>query len=88
MSRPDYTDFDAQLLNLIKVGRNTFTQLEGHKPLIEMAKPFCIAVRSRYAPEPFRIIDRRLQALRKAGKIEYGSGKWRVIDAQEGADHE
>ena len=80
-----YADFDAQLLNLIKVGRNTFTQLEGYKPLIEMAKPFCVHARH---PDPLRIIDRRLQALRKAGKIEYGSGKWRVIDAQEGADHE
>lgn len=88
MSRPDYTDFDAQLLDLIKVGRNTFTQLEGHKPLIEMAKPFCKSNRSPFCTEPFRIIDRRLQALRKAGKITYHSGKWHVIEAQEGADHE
>lgn len=80
MSRPDYTAFDAQLLELIRKGRDTFTQLEGHKPLIEMAKPFCIAVRSRYAQEQYRIIDRRLQALRKAGKIEYHSGKWHIVE--------
>lgn len=77
MSRHDYTQFDAELISLIKAGRNTFTQLEGHKPLIEMAKPFCMHARH---PEPFRIIDRRLQALRKAGKIKYHSGKWHIVE--------
>ena len=80
MSKPDYSQFDAQLISLIELGRDTFTQLEGHKPLVELAKPFCVAVRSRYAPEPYRIIDRRLQALRKAGRIAYAGGKWRILN--------
>ena len=38
-------------------------------------------------PEEWRIIDRRLQAMRKAGRLEYarkkggGHGGWRIIDA-------
>lgn len=31
-------------------------------------------------PEPFRIIDRRLQTLRKSGKIVYTKGKWQKAD--------
>lgn len=80
MSQHDYTAFDAELLAQVKAGRNTFTQLEGHKPLIEMAKPFCVPSRSPFPPEPFRIIDRRLQALRGAGWIKYSGGKWHIVD--------
>lgn len=83
-----YAEFDAQLLDCIKNGCDTFTQIQLNKHLMAAAKPFCVPTTMPYAPEPYRIIDRRLQALRKAGKIEYGSGKWRVIDAQEGTDHE
>lgn len=79
MAKPDYSSFDVELLVLIRAGRNTFTQLEGHQPLKEMAKPFCANTTSRFGPEPFRIIDRRLQALRKAGRIAYNGGKWRFI---------
>lgn len=40
----------------------------------------------------WRLIDRRLQAIRKAGRIKYekatinGAGGWRVVDDNEGAE--
>lgn len=44
------------------------------------------SVDDRY-PEAWRIIDRRLQALRKAGRIKYGGQKvgWFVVEAKESA---
>ncbi|CAD5377390.1 hypothetical protein OF001_U20317 [Pseudomonas sp. OF001] len=65
-----YAEFDAKLLGLISAGKQTFTELQ-----------VCTAVEA--APlagggEPFRVVDRRLQALRKAGKIRYAKGKWEV----------
>lgn len=54
--KPDYTAFDAELLRLIKAGRNRMMMLDGHKPLLEMAKPFC----GRATALPWRVIDRRL----------------------------
>lgn len=80
MSRPDYTAFDTELISLIKAGCNTVTQLQFRKPLIEMAKPFCVPSRSPFPPEPLRIIARRLQALRGAGWIKYSGGKWHIVE--------
>lgn len=76
MSKPDYTAFDAELLRLIKAGRNRMMMLDGHKPLLEMAKPFC----GRAIVFPWRVIDRRLQALRKAGKIEFNGKAWEIVE--------
>ena len=71
MSKPDYTNFDAMLLNLIRTGKNRMMLLEQDRELIKAAKPFCAAGQ----PE-FRVIDRRLQALRKAGKINHNGREW------------
>ena len=83
MSRADYsyTTFDAMLLDLIRNGKTRMAQLELHQPLLELAKPFCIAKPGSHQPPEWRIIDRRLQALRKAGKIKYSSAAgWRIVD--------
>lgn len=80
MAKPDYTAFDAELIRLIKAGRDTFTQLDGHQPLAEMAKPFCLAKRGCYPQPEWRVIDRRLQALRKAGQIKHSAGKWHIVE--------
>lgn len=74
MSKPDYTAFDAELLAQIKAGRNRMMKLEIHKPLLEMAKPFCAPTTPAW-----RIIDRRLQALRKAGKISHDGAVWAIV---------
>jgi len=60
----DYTDFDKKLLALIDAGTKTAaaltTALDAEaKPLMNQPK------------EEFRVIDRRLQALRKKGVIAW-----------------
>lgn len=79
-----YTEFDELLIQSIKAGRNTFTTMQTRE-MINRATP--LAPVDRFgARNEFRVFDRRLQALRKAGKIRYKKGVWHVIeDAQAGA---
>jgi len=75
MTRPDYTEFDAELVRLIGSGSRAFSALCSNTRLLELARPFV----SQSGAED-RIIDRRLQALRKAGRIHYGTRTgWRLI---------
>lgn len=79
MTKHDYTAFDAELMRLIKLGFNTFTTIQTPK-VLDMAKPFCRNSKSPYGDTPeWRIVDRRLQALRKAGKIRYIGGRWEAL---------
>lgn len=68
----DFTEFDAKLLELIDAGCNTLRQLEFDRDLKPMA--------AKLAPGPLheaeRVIDRRLQAARRAGKIRYNGKHW------------
>ena len=64
----DYSEFDAELLRLIKNGCSTASYLTGR--LKDSAK----AVDSE--TEPYRVVDRRLQALRKRGLIFYSNPVW------------
>ena len=60
----DYTDFDKKMLALIDAGTKTAAALT--TALDAEAKPLM------YQPnEEFRVIDRRLQALRKKGLIAW-----------------
>jgi hypothetical protein len=68
----DYTEFDKALLANIAAGRNTMMQLYNKKsPLHDLAAPFA----SDGTPVA-RIIDRRLQALRKRRAVEYDGKVW------------
>lgn len=64
----DYSEFDAELLRLIKNGCRTAAQLTNR--LRDLAKAI-----DREA-EPFRVVDRQLQALRKKGLIFYSNPVW------------
>lgn len=77
MSKLDYTAFDAELLAQIKSGNHRMMSLEGYKPLLDMAKPFCSAITPAW-----RVIDRRLQALRKSGKLQFKRSDqvWQVVE--------
>ena len=75
MTRPDYTEFDAELVRLIGSGNRVFSALCSNTKLLELARPFVSP-----SGEEDRLIDRRLQALRKAGRIHYGTRTgWRLI---------
>lgn len=78
MSKPNYTEFDAALLEQIAVGRNTMMQLDSvASGLLNLAKPFTLpGPGSRTGCQPYRVIDRRLQALRKRGELRFSGGVW------------
>jgi hypothetical protein len=73
MEKPDYTSFDAALIAKIRGGTVKFNPLV--LALSEQAKPFC-----RVGGDAFRVIDRRLQALRKKNIIEFENTSltWKV----------
>lgn len=74
---PDYTHFDAELLKAIKGGTSKFVSLAVR--LGSQAKTFCPTEKD----EPFRVVDRRLQALRKKNLVAFNSKTgWTVCDAQ------
>jgi hypothetical protein len=61
----DYTALDAAILKHIRFHENG-------SPVHPMySRPCNAAARLASSSEPFRTIDRRLQALRKAGKIRF-----------------
>jgi len=75
----DYTNFDAALIEAIKSGKKHMASLED--ALAKFTHPFREKDRWGSLTPEFRIIDRRLQALRKAGRIKF-MGKiegWRVL---------
>ena len=70
-----YKKIDAALIANIGAGKRNLTYLSGGMVGVEATN---IAISK--GGELFRIIDRRLQALRKAGKIVYGSKTgWTVV---------
>lgn len=76
MATPDYSQLDAEILAEIGKGKVHFTQLASL--LKSSAKTFCPDPKD----EPFRVIDRRLQALRKKGKIGHDTKQgWRLRGA-------
>lgn len=72
---PDYTEFDKMLMAYIELGGKTASALTIH--LEAEAKPLM-----NRPGEEFRVVDRRLQALRKKGRISFerrgGSVVWRI----------
>ena len=74
--RQNYMGLDTAILARIQFGHTFAHQIEGGR-VVEEARYFS----SVKNPE-FRIIDRRLQALRKAGKIAYDRKKgWQLVPA-------
>jgi hypothetical protein len=72
MARPDYTQFDNALLDLIANRVNTMMQLDSETSgLRELAAPFA----GNDTPT-MRVIDRRLQALRKRGELRFNGRYW------------
>lgn len=76
----DYTELDASIVAQIKDGCGSFTAISA--VLESAAKPFVQNPRDpRACPAPpWRVIDRRLQALRKRGVIAYSraDGRWHI----------
>ena len=76
MTAPNkYAQLDAKLLELIRSGADTFNVLVVRRDINELAAPHETAT-----TEAWRVVDRRLQALRKAGKISFSrkNDKWEL----------
>lgn len=78
----DYAAFDAELLRLIAAGNNRMMHLESNRRLLNMAKPFAAASKGPFGVPEWRVIDRRLQALRKKGVIAHDGKAWAVAARQ------
>lgn len=73
----DYTDFDDILIAKVAGGATSFTDLRGG-PLELLGNTIAGADRNGN-PQGWRVIDRRLQALRKAGRLTFDrKNGWRV----------
>ncbi len=70
-----YTEFDAKLIHLVKNGATVFGHLVSE--LVTDAKPFVT-----HNSDASRVVDRRLQALRKAGRLVYSCGRWYVLETE------
>lgn len=84
-----YEKLDALVLDRIGKGNNQFATIFTGDVKTEcerIAKEEEDTRRSTYGIDPFRICDRRLQAMRRAGKIRFnGSGQdkgWEKIGGQ------
>lgn len=79
MSMTDYSKFDAALLASISTRPRNFTELTTRRELVVLVESLGTTDRfGRPAPTD-RIFDRRLQALRRAGKIRYTGTKWEIL---------
>lgn len=67
-----YTALDAKILQAIARGDDTFTSINGR------CRDLSWELATGTDAEPFCIVDRRLQALRKAGKIVFSQGQWAI----------
>lgn len=79
MSR--YAELDAAILSAIQGGRKDFTSIAWNDAVDALAKPH-----ARQMTQVFRVVDRRLQALRKRGAIEFRVKEWHILLPQHGGE--
>lgn len=74
-----YDEYDARLLKAIANGADELSALATNTDLKRLAEPHRSVDRWGRKTEYHRVVDRRLQALRKAGRILYHAGRWHVL---------
>ncbi len=72
-SMSKFDDFDTMVLEELRQRPLNFTQLQ---------KREIMAAAKALGDPDFRVLDRRLQAMRKAGKIQYQGGSWHFVSTQ------
>lgn len=78
-----FAQIDGAILEAIAGGRDTFTALQTRALMDQAAQ---LSKPDRYGDRPaWRVLDRRLQALRKAGRIQFVKGRW-ALTAQRAAE--
>lgn len=76
----DYSKFDAALLASIGTRPRNFTELTTRRELVALVESLGAKSKSGHPVPTDRIFDRRLQALRRAGRIRYSRGKWEAVE--------
>lgn len=66
MHKVYYKHLDSLILNEIEFGNNTFAKMFNGAVVVES-----VNIADLTGREPFRVVDSRLQALRKQGKINF-----------------
>lgn len=74
MPRNNYDALDLAILDAIDGGVRDFTSIAYSTKIVDLSSPLA----SRMG-EAFRVVDRRLQALRKRGFIEFREKQWHMI---------
>jgi hypothetical protein len=84
MAENKYQALDEAICEHIAQGRGHATNSSA---LEAIARPLLASNKTPF-PVVWRLIDRRMQTMRKAGRLVYerteggGHGRWRVVDAQ------
>jgi len=73
-----YDEYDSALKQKIANGCDTLNALTGNTELKKLAEPHRTPGRWGIGTPYFRIVDRRLQALRKKGELIYQDKRWSV----------
>ena len=74
MSR--YADLGGAIVSLISSGVNEFSAIHLNPSVRAITKEICLE--DGFRTDEFRYVDRRLQALRKQGKIAFNKNKWEL----------
>ena len=74
-----YEALDKAILKNIEIGCNTMTLLDSVKALRPLIEPHRVKDRFGHLTPEFRVIDRRLQAMRKAGTIRFINKAWEIV---------
>lgn len=76
MTQGKYAELDAKILELVRNGADTFNALVVRRDINKLTAPHETAT-----TEGWRVVDRRLQALRKAGEISFrrDARRWEVV---------
>ena len=67
-----YTNVDKEIIRLIKKGVDTFSDIWTNREFQSVCN------KDHIENDRYRLVDRRLQVLRKKGLIKFEKGHWKV----------
>ena len=83
--KTDYRELDTAILAAIGAGIRTFSALANR--VESLSAPIAKRTKAPFPTPPWRIVDRRLQALRKLGIVEFMAKEWHMASSS-GDKHE
>lgn len=77
-----YDAYDKRLINAIQNGADTSMVLAANDHLKKLAEPHRSCDRWGALTPYYRVVDRRLQALRKKGVLVFHEKRWSVVSTE------